>query len=182
MKQLNRNFLGGPIVVTDNTETARLIKEVAEFMPKVAQIIPIVNKIAIDSNNLWTMTQIAESVTSRDDYFRRNLLSHLGYHKPKKGRGRKLFKCMLTREDGDSEEIVAAHIAPARSSIRKLATIGMTESDLSDVRNGLLLAKGIELAFDRLQLSFVKSNPLSENLYLHIWDDSCRNNFIYEGS
>jgi hypothetical protein len=136
MKQLNRNFLGGPIVVTDNTETARLIKEVAEFMPKVAQIIPIVNKIAIDSNNLWTMTQIAESVTSRDDYFRRNLLSHLGYHKPKKGRGRKLFNCMLTREDGVSEEIVAAHIAPARSSIRKLATIGKTEFYASDVRIG----------------------------------------------
>ena len=58
----------------------------------------------------------------------------------------------------------------------------MKESDVSNVRNGLLLCKGIEEAFDRLQLSFVKSNPLSMDLFLKIWDDSCRSNPLYPGS
>ena len=30
-----------------------------------------------------------------------------------------------------------------------------------------------------MQLSFIKSNPLRDTLFLHIWDDSIRNKLIY---
>lgn len=121
-----------------------------------------------------------ENTPFRDDQFRTNVLTHLGYHVPRKGR--QIFKCMLSREDGDGDEVVVAHIVSASSSVRILNLIRMTEADVNSLRNGLLLAKNFEVAFNRLQLSFVKSNPLSQNLYLQIWDDSCRNEPIYDGS
>jgi hypothetical protein len=53
--------------------------------------------------------------------------------------------------------------------------------DTSSVRNGLFLASNVEKAFDRLQLSFIKSSPLSDMLVLKIWDDSCRDTPIWTG-
>ena len=52
----------------------------------------------------------------------------------------------------------------------------------SDNRNGLLLAKGIEVAFDQLQLSFIKAGLLDDRLMLKIWDHSIRRAPIFEGS
>ena len=46
---------------------------------------------------------------------------------------------------------------------------------------GLFLAVGIEKAFDKLQISFVKSNPLKGDLYLRIWDETCRSTPLWPG-
>ena len=58
----------------------------------------------------------------------------------------------------------------------------MTPEDANDVRNGLLLATEIHRAFDQLRLSFVKTCPLSQQLYLKIWDNSCRKIEVYPGA
>lgn len=148
----------------------------------MGKLVPMVCNLMIEANNLWTNTQIADTVTDRSDEFKKDLLSHLGYDINKGGRKRTLYKCMVSGVEGNGQDIQGAHIAPARSSMKRLAHIGMTPDDVNDVRNGLLLATGIHKAFDHLRLSFVKSNPLSQQLYLKIWDKSCRNVEVYPGA
>jgi hypothetical protein len=140
-------------------------------------ITPLICNIAIKENNLWTNTQV-ESTSERNNSYRKDFLKSLGYT-PKK---RKQFPCMVTGQSGDGEEVVAAHLAPAKSKARILDSIGMTEQDINSPRNFLLLSKNIEKAFDKLQLSFVKENPLSNNLVMKIWDNSIRSKKIWEGS
>lgn len=132
----------------------------------------------IESNNLWTGTQVKESESERSSSYRKDFLRHLGYN-PKK---RKQYPCMLTGQVGDGEKVVAAHIAPAKSKIRILNYIGMTADDINNPRNFLLLAKNVEVCFDRQQLSFVKENPLSNDLILKIWDSSASTIPIWESS
>ncbi len=152
----------------------------------VVMIVPIVCNMAIESNNLWTNTQQTDAITEVDEEQKDRFLEHLGYdvqyHQSVK-RKRLTCTCMVTNEDGDSDyQVVMAHIAPKRSKIRLLNSIGMNEGDLQDVRNCLLLAHGIEKGFDKLRLSFIKSNPLQNRLYMKIWDDSIRSESIFEGS
>lgn len=144
---------------------------------QVAFLVPLVCNLTIEANNLWTHTQIADSTSERKDRFRAKLVAHLGYSKKCV-----LYKCMASAVEGDNEEIQAAHIAPAKSKIKLLASIGLTQDDVNSVKNGLMLAFGIHNEFDNLRISFVKSNPLSETLYMKIWDDTCRNTLLFEGS
>lgn len=157
------------------------MEKVERLVAPMGKLVPIVCNLMIDANNLWTKTQIADSVTGRSEEFRRNLVEHLGYAVGK-GKKRMRYTCMVTGLSTHSDYIEAAHIAPARSTVKRLAYIGMTASDVNDVRNGLLLATEIHHAFDYLQLSFVKSNPLSEQLYVKIWDKSCLNIEVFVGA
>ena len=147
----------------------------------VAFLVPLVCDMTIEANNLWTNTQIADSTSAREDFFRANLTEHLGY----KSSGRKkriLYTCMASGVQGDNNEIEAAHIAPAKSVLKRLSSIGMNEDGVNSVRNGLLLASGIHREFDYLRISFVKSNPLSECLYMKIWDGTCSHLPVFPGS
>jgi hypothetical protein len=99
----------------------------------------------------------------------------LGYGKKAK------VSCMVSKFKGYGKEVIAAHIAPCTSLVSKLKYVGLEKCDVNNVRNGLFLAFGIEKAFDKLQISFIKSNPLKDELYLHIWDDACRTTPLWEG-
>lgn len=149
----------------------------------VAFLVPLVCDMVIEANNLWTNTQMADSTSDREDNFRANLIKKLGY-KSSGGRKKKriLYTCMASGVEGDNNEIEAAHIVPAKSVIKRLSSIGMNEDDVNSVRNGLLLASGIHKAFDNLRISFVKSNPLSECLYMKIWDRTCCDLPVFPGS
>ena len=105
-----------------------------------------------------------------------SISAHLGYSK------RVMFKCMVSGVESNGQGIEVAHISPARSSMKRLAHIGMTHDDVNDVRNGLLLATGIYKAFDQMRLSFVKTRPLSQHLYLKIWDETCSVIEVYPGA
>ena len=92
---------------------------------------------------------------------------------------------MITSCEGKGKEVVVAHLVPTRAKIRNLEVIGMSPIDLLSARNGLLLAKGIEECFDKLQLSFCKKDDqsiLDDNLYMKIWDDDIRGLPIFLGS
>lgn len=169
-------------LIKDVKQIKLIGRNVKQIDSNVGKLVPMVCNLMIEANNLWTNTQIADTVTDRSEEFRKNLVEHLGYDITKSGKKRVMFKCMVSGVESNGQDIEGAHIAPARSSMKRLAHIGMTPDDVNDVRNGLLLATGIHKAFDHLRLSFIKSNPLSKQLYLKIWDKSCRNIEVYPGA
>ena len=136
------------------------------------RMLPIVMNTSLKDHNLWTPSIVS---CRRNDDFRAELKKHLGYSRRAK------VSCMVTKLKGNGEQVIAAHIVPCSSSPLKLKYIGMGKDDVNNVRNGLFLAFGIEKAFDKLQISFIKSHPLKDELYLRIWDDKCRTTPLWEG-
>jgi hypothetical protein len=88
-------------------------------------------------------------------------------------------KCMLTGQLATGDNIRAVHIIPAVTEIDILNDLNLKPEQINDVRNGLLLCRSIELGFDKLRLSFVKS-PLSDQLILKIWDESIRKQRLFK--
>jgi hypothetical protein len=78
--------------------------------------------------------------------------------------------CMVSGELGTHLQVIAAHIHPHSSPIGTLNHAGLTRAEVESVRNGLLLAVGIEDAFDRLDVSFLPLSPLTPDRFvLKIW-------------
>ena len=146
----------------------------------------ILCELVVEQNNLYGKSALgSDTMSDRGKTFRNNLLESLGFSKKKRKIG---YPCMVTEISGDGECVVAAHIAPAHSRVKYLRNIGLTEEDVNSSRNGLLLSKNIEIAFNRLQLSFIRG-PIADltglprdGFTMKIWDDDCRNTFIWNGS
>jgi hypothetical protein len=88
---------------------------------------------------------------------------------------------MVSKQLREGTDVVAANIVPCSSDAKNLQYVGISLAQANDVRNGLMLAVGFEKAFDQLQISFLKINPLKDALFLHIWDDNCRQIPLWEG-
>jgi hypothetical protein len=162
-------------LLLQNNSILNLVGETTHLMTTVA---PMVLSLEIENKNLWTNSQLSHSkktTTERGKNFRYNLLCHLGCE------NNPLFRCMVSKKVGDHNQIVAAHIIPALSRYDRLEYVGMTPESVDTPRNGLLLAFGIEQAFDKLQLSFIKNpNVLRDEFIMKIWDDDIRNNSIWK--
>ena len=91
-----------------------------------------------------------------------------------------MYPCMITGEEGNCERVVTARIAPAVLNVKKLYRLVLTFDDIHSIRNGLLLAKSFEEAFDQLRLSFVHCVIPEEKVApricfkLKIWDSESR--------
>jgi hypothetical protein len=128
-------------------------------------IVPLVAKVQLLSDNPWRRSQLSGS---RGEHFRNDLKRSLGYHKDEHN-----IACMLTDRVGNGSQVCAAHILPCSSKKQISDQLGLTLTDLNSTRNGLFLAKNIEVAFDELKLSFVPKDilhPLS--LKMIIWDQT----------
>lgn len=83
---------------------------------------------------------------------------------------------------GLAGKLKLAHLLPVSTSpkIRQILRIPWDDDDgIWSLRNVLLLAEGVEHAYDRLQLSFTE-NPLHIGVYhMRIWDESIRNTPIW---
>lgn len=93
--------------------------------------------------------------------------------------------CMLTgiTPDDQSNHLRVAHIMPRSAQRKFLDSITMKRNDIDSIRNLLLLCRNIEIAFDRLEISFIPSkNPFAGQFCLRIWNDRTRNTPIYDGS
>lgn len=159
-----------------NSNYNKIVDNINFMNNNINTIVPMVCNLVIEKNNLWSKSAIGSVATERGASFRENLLEYMGLS-PQKG---KKFPCMITGEYGLGSEVIAAHIIPAKSEVRLLGSIGIRVEDVDSPCNGLLLAKGIEHAFDRLQLSFVMF-PQSDALIMKIWDDECRADPIWPG-
>jgi hypothetical protein len=180
---LNQIFLMGKSVSNITLDIRTIELAVTNAMRPMTTILC---EMMVEQNNLYSKSALgSDTMSDRGKTFRNNLLESLGYSKKKRKIG---YPCMVTKISGDGECVVAAHIAPARSRVKYLRNIGLTEEDVNSSRNGLLLSKNIEIAFDRLQLSFIRG-PVADltglprdGFTMKIWDDDCRDTFIWNGS
>ena len=104
------------------------------------------------------------------------------------------LKCMVTlatskrssskRTDNMESAVVLAHLLPRGANASTRLSLGYQIDDIENIRNSLLLCKGMEEAFDSKYISFVPSEvPFSNNQYiLHIWCEEGRKQPIYNGS
>jgi hypothetical protein len=74
-----------------------------------------------------------------------------------------------------------SHILARSADLKERENLSFADGDIDNIRNTIILCKGIEEAFDRKKLSFVPSEqPFSPHRYkLHIWLDSVRTTPIY---
>ena len=83
--------------------------------------------------------------------------------------------CMVTGISGNGEQVICAHLVPVRSKGQVLLReLGINAKDINSLSNCAFWALGIESAYETLKISFVKSNPLVDKLYMKIWDDSVK--------
>jgi hypothetical protein len=65
------------------------------------------------------------------------------------------LRCMVTNEWLSPDVVIASHIWKSSTRGKGLLTFGLTINDLTDPRNGLLVLKDIQNAFDMKQLCFL---------------------------
>ena len=87
---------------------------------------------------------------------------------------------MVIDIDVSSKSIVAAHIWPASTNGRGLRRFNLDSKCLNDARNGLLLHRLIEKAFDRKQLCFI-FDQIHECLKIKVLCPDIQNNEIKRG-
>jgi hypothetical protein len=78
-------------------------------------------------------------------------------------------KCQILNTPMNSEDIIGAHIWKRATNGEGLEEFGLVPADIDNARNGLLLTKGIEHAFDHLQVCFLY-NFTTNKLVLHVAD------------
>jgi hypothetical protein len=82
-------------------------------------------------------------------------------------------KCMLTQQHFPRSEVRAAHLFPKRSADIFHTTLGLSADLINHVRNGLLLCRSIEDAYDRQRVCFIY-NPLDAKFYFRVLDSQLR--------
>ena len=80
--------------------------------------------------------------------------------------------------------VTLSHLLARNAEAKERLSLGYGMADIENIRNSILLCKGIEEAFDHKFLSFVPTDkPFSNNRYkLHIWVDAIKTEPIYEGA
>ncbi|KAJ1429309.1 hypothetical protein B484DRAFT_396449 [Ochromonadaceae sp. CCMP2298] len=80
--------------------------------------------------------------------------------------------------------VTLSHLLARNAEAKERLSLGYKKADIENIRNSILLCKGIEEAFDHKFISFVPTDkPFSNNRYkLHIWVDAIKTEPIYEGA
>ena len=87
-------------------------------------------------------------------------------------------RCTLT---GRSGKLKLTHLVPASAKLGIRQMLKLRDEDIWSFRNVLLLSVNIELAFDRLRLSF--SPTLRRNSYfMKIWDNDVKQELIWDNA
>jgi hypothetical protein len=152
---------------------------IATRQDAIATIVPIVIKLSIERNNLWTPSKIN---AKRGTSCRQDLMKEMGYTNRHTKTKDERPKCMISAIRAGGDRVVCGHIVPCGSELVKLNQLGITTADLNLPKNCVFWCIGFERAYESLQLSFVKSHPLQDKLYLKFWNDEVKRNPIWPGS
>jgi hypothetical protein len=149
-----------------------------ESLEKIANSFFIVGAEMLETNRNAHNPYILDNLTTESEegrarHFRGRVLAYY-----RRQTGKQAARCMVTDELGDSEQVVAAHIIPLKTKKATLKRIGIPK--LNTKRNGLVLARNIEMAFDRLRLSFLPAGM--GKFAMKLLDPSVGEEFIFEGS
>jgi hypothetical protein len=138
--------------------------------------------ISLVNMNPWTFVR---SQTGRDSNLKDQLMTTYfpGLKLPETTARRCQATGLVGIRIGSDHQIRAAHIVPISCPAPMAMAAGVPADEVDTPRNALLLGSNIERAFDKLQLSFVPSNPFdSATLVLKIWDDSIRKTDVFPGA
>jgi len=86
--------------------------------------------------------------------------------------------CMILNRSIQRDQVIASHIWKFATHGEGLEEFGLDKSDVSSPRNGLLLAKPIENAFDSKQVCFCY-DPFNKKLKLEVLDPSIMEAVVY---
>lgn len=101
----------------------------------------------------------------------------------RKERKKLLIKCMVAQVFGDGDQVVASHIIPRSTDGNILQLLQLTLFDVNSARNILFLCKNIEVAYDKLWISFIQKDVLHPTeLLLVINNERARKLSVYEGA
>eukprot|EP01033_Poteriospumella_lacustris_P014812 gene14812-10591_t len=118
----------------------------------------------------------------RGNNYRQRLMTEMGYTNKHTKTKDERPKCMISGLRGGGDKVVCGHIVPCGCELVKLKQLGITKADLNVPKNCLFWCIGFEQAYESLQLSFVKSHPLQDKLYLKFWNDEVKTTPIWPGS
>jgi hypothetical protein len=104
--------------------------------------------------------------SSRAIHFKRDLCAYYQCSRPEG------IRCMLLNITFPASVVTASHLF--RRSNEYLSLAIMQIADIDDVRNGLLLFKPVEHAFDKFQISFLYDKA-TDRFFLKVFDTSIRN-------
>jgi HNH endonuclease len=105
-------------------------------------------------------TNAPTSISSRRLDFKRKLCQFYKCYRRKK----QWIRCMVLDVSFPKSVVTAAHLFPRHNEV--IANRYMGIHNIDDTRNGMLMFKPLEYAFDRFQLSFIREDDLSFKLKL----------------
>lgn len=90
----------------------------------------------------------------------------------------------LESSNPPTNTVKLAHLLPRCADSTTRSSLGYTWDDIENIRNTVILCKGIKEAFNSKLISFVPSEkPFSNNAYkLHIWSEDVKSRPIYKGA
>jgi len=133
-------------------------------------LIANISRSLLEQNNPWTESKLSKG--ERGDDCRETLRKLLGFTRRKSNRP----KCCVT----GLRPVKCAHLIPCSATALQLANVGLTVAEVNSTANLVFWMPSIEFYYDRLQLSFMKTNPLQDKLFLKIWDDSIRDSKLHD--
>lgn len=88
--------------------------------------------------------------------------------------------------DTPKNPVILTHLLARNAGVKERLSLGYKEADIENIRNSVLICKGIKEAFNNKFISFVPlDQPFASNRYrykLHVWVDAVRGEPIFEGS
>ena len=115
--------------------------------------------------NVWDKMSISSQVSRKENPgFKHDLIA---FYECACDRNQHKIKCMVLNMFLPQKIVSASHIFPAYTRGKELDEYNLEENDLWNPRNGLLLYKTIEVAFDRMECCFLYL-PFDQSIHIKI--------------
>jgi hypothetical protein len=112
---------------------------------------------------------------ARDPAFKKALVAFYNRRDPQEPGN--LF-CQVLNRSYPSEDVIGAHIWKHATGGHHLDAFGLRAENVDSPRNGLLLARGIEQAFDKQQVCFLY-DMFKKEIFLHVIDQSLNDQLVH---
>ena len=154
------------LFVVLNNQVVKILTALDAKIESMQGVVPLVVDMSIQRHNLWTPSVISGG---RSTTYRKALMIEMGYdnktNKP---------VCMVSGISDGGDKVICGHLVPCKSPQHKLNELNINVADLNNRENCVFWCAGFEQAYETLQISFVRTNPLSEKYYLKFWNDDAR--------
>ena len=151
-----------------STELEKQGKELGKQLEKQGKKLEFVTKEVIIQHRI-RMDNWTESKRSKEEQesFKEVLIAFYQCMHPSDP---KLLRCMVLGDFFPRQLVIASHIWKHCTNGEGLEEFGLRENDLSNPRNGILMCKEIEKAFDTKRLCFLVNRINTDNLVLKLLD------------